>query len=573
MFIDENGKKVPVRSRKNHKITSKEFYVNHGTSTRPKTFAPIEQLPFETLHQIAGYMGDRSLFNLMGASKTLYNHLTNDYIWLQRFLLKFDEPKARLNRAQLTAAAKTMYTQRMAPLANEDIDTFEWPDQVHSSGTFLFLVQLLLSLIAGKFMNRHQIKNSCSKESQPIQVPGAIPVCKNFDLIQMVLQKTHLAAKTPLGFSLPMNPISTSCSAALHKVTGAKMSRGVIVRTQTCTEDQFEEYEEQVKTFHIFQAMLLVLSPHFLMTEPKVGRHERYRGTALGALAQSQYFAYAPACRQRIVKMDGEINFDWVLHLINFFRTHALLMNGNLRNHWSLLQPTEKPQMWKRPLGNPSSQNLGRIWKSTYSYLERTDIEALRNADRSKLPKDRPRFTDHNLDNKHPIQTLRLWVPEDGEPSVHLPSWESVFSGWHHKHFQSNTYVFNGIGFDDEDFYCVGHITPLAPQRGIPGWSRMTMIKYFKGPDGSIDDSIVWAYEGIILPGDQIIVGRWWAPEGVPAGNDYSGPFLMWAVDEAWKPEDREVSFSMLCLISADGCIQEATHRDLMPSGYLDRQH
>ena len=42
----------------------------------------------------------------------------------------------------------------------------------------------------------------------------------------------------------------------------------------------------------------------------------------------------------------------------------------------------------------------------------------------------------------------------------------------------------------------------------------MTMMKYFDDdtdPTG-IDLNALWAYEGVVLPGGQIAVGRWWSP-------------------------------------------------------------
>jgi len=46
----------------------------------------------------------------------------------------------------------------------------------------------------------------------------------------------------------------------------------------------------------------------------------------------------------------------------------------------------------------------------------------------------------------------------------------------------------------------------------------MTMMKYFVedgapvSPMAAIDNSL-WAYEGVVLPGGMIIVGRWWHPQ------------------------------------------------------------
>jgi hypothetical protein len=60
----------------------------------------------------------------------------------------------------------------------------------------------------------------------------------------------------------------------------------------------------------------------------------------------------------------------------------------------------------------------------------------------------------------------------------------------------------------------------------------MVMMKYFVDSNNNIDLDALWAYEGVVLPGDQIIVGRWWSPE--PDRNlskIYSGPFILWNTD------------------------------------------
>ena len=38
------------------------------------------------------------------------------------------------------------------------------------------------------------------------------------------------------------------------------------------------------------------------------------------------------------------------------------------------------------------------------------------------------------------------------------------------------------------------------------------MMKYFDEPLGGIDESALWAYEGIVIPGGQMVFGRWWSP-------------------------------------------------------------
>ena len=64
-----------------------------------------------------------------------------------------------------------------------------------------------------------------------------------------------------------------------------------------------------------------------------------------------------------------------------------------------------------------------------------------------------------------------------------------------------------------------------------------TSFKYFKGPNGEADENALWLYEGIVMPGGQMMVGRWWCEQGLSIVGQYSGPFIMWATDDYWKPE------------------------------------
>lgn len=39
------------------------------------------------------------------------------------------------------------------------------------------------------------------------------------------------------------------------------------------------------------------------------------------------------------------------------------------------------------------------------------------------------------------------------------------------------------------------------------------MMKYFRDALGFFDENALWAYEGVVVPGGQLIFGRWWSPE------------------------------------------------------------
>ena len=73
------------------------------------------------------------------------------------------------------------------------------------------------------------------------------------------------------------------------------------------------------------------------------------------------------------------------------------------------------------------------------------------------------------------------------------------------------------------------------------------MLKCFENK-GAWDPSQVWVYEGVVLPGGRMILGRWSQPFGDQDTLDSvdSGPFIFWNVDrstanppidkdEAWK--------------------------------------
>lgn len=138
---------------------------------------------------------------------------------------------------------------------------------------------------------------------------------------------------------------------------------------------------------------------------------------------------------------------------------------------------------------------------------------------------------------------------------------------------------FSGSGNDAEPFHCSGILHPLPPQEEIPGWYRISMMKYFDplaqpgsmppqsdstwapfqsppseantpyvpykpaGADYNLsdmyqvdDDAQVnagcWAYEGVVLPGGMIMLGRWWSPMDDTGMKRCMGPFIFWNVDK-----------------------------------------
>lgn len=123
---------------------------------------------------------------------------------------------------------------------------------------------------------------------------------------------------------------------------------------------------------------------------------------------------------------------------------------------------------------------------------------------------------------------------------------------------------FSGTGIDADPYFCSGILHALPPQRGVPGFQRITMMKIFP-PDFSADDLFTsssndssssngnqtsweglngasnvpavvdescWAYEGVVLPGGMTILGRWWSPADETADRLGTGPFIFWNVED-----------------------------------------
>jgi hypothetical protein len=100
------------------------------------------------------------------------------------------------------------------------------------------------------------------------------------------------------------------------------------------------------------------------------------------------------------------------------------------------------------------------------------------------------------------------------------------------KKYELKAFYGTSRGTRGAHFY--GRIHGLPEQQGISGFQRISMIKFYP-LKGEYDPSQVWAYEGCVLPGGRIIVGRWWdltADHSNPV-HIFGGPFIWWNVDSS----------------------------------------
>jgi hypothetical protein len=209
------------------------------------------------------------------------------------------------------------------------------------------------------------------------------------------------------------------------------------------------------------------------------------------------------------------------------------------------LSTSERPQWWDSKL-QTGIDKLGKHWKGSYAFVERDEVDFLReNKTNNEVIQDIFAGEENGFCE---FQDMTLEMTEDGEEI----SWPRIFeehlrsitpptasgraitraqrrSGTANtiKKDLSKSFHFSGAGQDAaEQFFASGWLNPLPPQEKIPGWQRMTMMKYFDNEDGTIDTDALWAYEGVVLPGGKMIIGRWWSPmDGME--DMYSGPFIL----------------------------------------------
>ena len=101
---------------------------------------------------------------------------------------------------------------------------------------------------------------------------------------------------------------------------------------------------------------------------------------------------------------------------------------------------------------------------------------------------------------------------------------------------------FFSVGQAEVDYPVHGRVHALPDQYGVPGWQRVSMVKLLPARDGGgfgPDKTEMWCYEGVVLPGGQIMMGRWWDPHFDAATEQPStGPWIFWRVSD--HPDDKK---------------------------------
>jgi hypothetical protein len=227
-----------------------------------------------------------------------------------------------------------------------------------------------------------------------------------------------------------------------------------------------------------------------------------------------------------------DVDMTWLLKNVQFWRHYLVVREETLSPAFEALEAHERPQWWSDQLSQ-GTREIGNYWKGSYAFVDRDEIRDIRlgrsgqgnpNAIMDQLcGEDVPFDPFQNID-------LRVSDPKDVDEwnpafertlhSLRTPQSVARTRAQHKDHsfsavhnFRSRAVRIEGDGSDEEeDFEIEGWLNPLPHQFGVPGWQRLTMMKYFYREDdyGNITDEIdmgaLWAYEGVMLPGGKIIV-------------------------------------------------------------------
>jgi hypothetical protein len=246
------------------------------------------------------------------------------------------------------------------------------------------------------------------------------------------------------------------------------------------------------------------------------------------------------------------VNMPWLLKNIQFWRHHFLTEGEPLSPYFEALEENELPAFWSQQLTQGTSE-LSHHWKGSYAYVDREEIQIIRSgkSGQGNSPPIQDKLNGEE-DPDSPFQSVDLELTEQNDGSTWNRAFESHLNSLktpknksrtraqksatggpdtNEVDFSTSSVHFDGHGTDyAEDFHMEGWLNPLPAQSGVPGWQRVTMMKYFKEKYGAIDMEALWAYEGIMLPGGKIMIGRWWCPTDGTGPQMYSGPFVLWNV-------------------------------------------
>lgn len=302
----------------------------------------------------------------------------------------------------------------------------------------------------------------------------------------------------------------------------------------------------------LFAPDVLSLQPHLY---PSIGGLATTQQCVFGTAADFPLFRHH-------AKTEVEVDMESVTRHLHFWKFHMTDPDEALHVAFSNLKPHERPRYSPSPLRHGGSRP-GRHWRGCYGYLDRPDLWDVRDGQgHDERIQD---IFEHEYETDA-FQSFLLTVHDDKdehrpdssdeEHKGAEPFWPDVFEKllptnpipllrrgprtrrqFRRQQDFAEAVASPSVGFsvrsdrDAEPFRASGWFHAVGAQSDVPGWRRFVMMKFARDPYGNVDEAELWAYEGVVLPGDQIIVGRWWSPTSALGEDMYSGPFIWWCVD------------------------------------------
>ncbi|CZT48204.1 uncharacterized protein RSE6_08870 [Rhynchosporium secalis] len=272
----------------------------------------------------------------------------------------------------------------------------------------------------------------------------------------------------------------------------------------------------------------------------------------------SQYQAYATAKVQPAFTglFKQSVNIRWLLHIVNFFKFHLKSGGeGLLAHEYDRLEPDQFPQFWKGHIKG-GTQPLARHWKGVHTFMEEDTLESLREWDGHGCPV----HTD-SLDGNESFEDMDFFFDRGHRSSYEWPkNFEALLCSnpfedpaQQRRAKRARTAMdhppavkqFWGSCRGSGKGHVFGRVHALTTQQGFHGFQRLTLMKYYTEQDANghdvYDPCRAWCYEGCVLPGGRIIVGRWWSAMSDPNSDAISsGPFLWWNTHRGGEEEIKE---------------------------------
>ncbi|GAB7343139.1 hypothetical protein MBLNU457_1215t1 [Dothideomycetes sp. NU457] len=437
------------------------------------------------------------------ASFRLICHNTNDALngdrksfWRRRFLDQFDKPAIPPNKsiAQINEHIHEKYKSRCRILARRT-DFRHLGNSRHERKCLEVLTELLIEAYSG----------STTKH-------GGEVISNNMSKINRFLDASDLL---PQAF----NPL-------LHSQSKKGPTRA-------------------------YCAFLLVFTHRILGDAVSASGHRVFQ------FEECRRMAYASTMERPMFRGFGplQINMGWLLHVANFWKYHLTVESEcTMFGAFASLSEDCRPKAWDRQLKR-GVQKLGRYWCGVYAHVESRELRNIRLGKRDgQLVIDRLN-DEYGVENKLQIFEMDFPEPEHGDfvweqqydrvlhskrppiydaPRRRTRSQENGSAISDAELPKESALPFTFCSTDPDVWYeSKGWLNGLPTQEGIPGWQRITFMRYHVDHP----DTVYWAYEGVVLPGNQIMMGRWWDPRPHQAGvNQLSGPFLYWNIDAAMMP-------------------------------------